>query len=248
MKKKVYLAGPITGIKDDNKPAFKKGAKKLRKLGYEVITPFDIDIPDIPEPIGDFEQAYWNYYMKECLCYLLDNHFDMYIFLEGWQSSNGAYLEFTLGCSMNMVMYDIHDILAGNGERLHDACFIQNSSVKSDSNEPDPTVAKRYNTGKPQLSFNLLCPAVLELEARVWEKGAEKYDAGNWLKGQSAMSSADSLLRHLTSFLAGEDIDPESGLNHLGHIITSAKILANGCINHPEKFDDRPRDEIVKET
>lgn len=97
---------------------------------------------------------------------------------------------------------------------------------------------QRHNEGKPVLSFNLLSREVNEGEARVWEAGAKKYDRGNWLKGQSLTTAADSLLRHITALLNGEDTDPESRLPHVDHIVTSAKILAQS-FHTREDLDDR---------
>lgn len=102
----------------------------------------------------------------------------------------------------------------------------------------DKPKADRFDDNKPMLQYNLLGREVCELEASVWTAGAEKYSPGNWLKGQSTTKAAGSLLRHLTAYLAGEDNDPESGLPHIGHVITSAKILANGQL---KGFDDRSK-------
>lgn len=96
----------------------------------------------------------------------------------------------------------------------------------------------RYNTGKPKLSFNSLSKEVNEGEAAVWEAGSKKYARGNWLKGAPLSACADSVLRHLQALLAGEDLDPESGLPHADHIVCSAKILSHSF--HTRKdLDDR---------
>lgn len=98
--------------------------------------------------------------------------------------------------------------------------------------------AERFNTGKPKLSFNLLSAEANEGEARVWEYGATKYARGNWLKGCPWTEAADSLLRHTSALLNGEDIDPESGLPHADLAHCSAKILAHSY--HTRKdLDDR---------
>lgn len=103
-----------------------------------------------------------------------------------------------------------------------------------------PEKAKRYNSGKPELSYNLYCSDVNELEASIWAKGAEKYEAGNWQKGQSLVKGIDSLQRHVTALLNGEDLDKETGLPHVGHMITCAKIIARAYLKGGE-FDDRVR-------
>lgn len=111
------------------------------------------------------------------------------------------------------------------------------ADVKNDS--PGAQSGERHNTGKPELSFNLLGRAVQEGEARVWEFGAKKYAPGNWLKGMSWTSGSDSLLRHLTALMAGENNDPETGLPHVDHIVCCAKILSHSF--HTRKdLDDRP--------
>lgn len=99
----------------------------------------------------------------------------------------------------------------------------------------------RFNQGKPRLFFNSLGKEVQEGEAAVWTKGAEKYAPGNWLKGMSWSASSDSILRHLTAFLNGEDIDRETGLPHVDHLVCCAKILSNSF--HTRKdLDDRPKE------
>jgi hypothetical protein len=106
----------------------------------------------------------------------------------------------------------------------------------------------RNNQGKPQLDYNLIGWDVLEAEARVWEHGGREYAPGNWLKGTSYREAASSLLRHLTKFMNGEDIDPivptdpthkpGSGCHHIAHVICCAKILLNSSLNRPD-LDDR---------
>lgn len=102
----------------------------------------------------------------------------------------------------------------------------------------DESVASRDNAGKPKLSYCLLGRKLVENKARIWEHGASKYSRGNWLKGRPWTDCADSLLRHLTAFLNGEDIDPDSGLEHVDLIGTSADILINAVHTRPD-LDDR---------
>lgn len=92
---------------------------------------------------------------------------------------------------------------------------------------------------KPE-RYSLLPRPALDQIARIYAYGAEKYSAHNWRLGYEWSKSYDALLRHLTAFWDGEDIDPESGLPHLAsagfHIMT----LLTYMEEHPE-HDDRPK-------
>lgn len=267
-KSKIYISGPVTDLPNDNREAFAK-AKELLEPKYKAISPFDLSIPK-PGKKWDKERI-WNHYMKYCLMRMLDGDISSIYMLNGWEKSAGACAEKELAEVKKWeVLYEkdytpcevdfdvIEKALKENEgkENFPDVDFEaikENVGKNKDETlgtgiDKTPDGALRYNNGKPQLSYNILCPKALEVEARVWEYGAKKYSRGNWLKGQSVMSSTDSLIRHLTAFIAGENDDPETGIPHVGHIITCAKILANGYLNHPDKFDDRPQDKIIKDT
>jgi hypothetical protein len=86
--------------------------------------------------------------------------------------------------------------------------------------------AKRDNQGKPQLSYMLDFPCAMGGLSKVMEFGARKYERNNWKKGQDPKGVVDSLLRHLASWQSGEVLDPESGENHLHHVVANALMLA----------------------
>lgn len=99
-------------------------------------------------------------------------------------------------------------------------------------------LASRYNAGKSPLSMILEARHALEGMAGVLEFGAKKYARGNWHKGLPHADICDSMLRHISAYLSGEDIDPESGKPHVDHIFTNAMFLAEGYRTHPE-LDNR---------
>lgn len=96
--------------------------------------------------------------------------------------------------------------------------------------------AIRHDDGK--LQWHLLPMEALEGAVRVLEAGAKKYSDHNWRKGHKFSQITNSLQRHLNAFQAGEELDPESGLRHVDHLLANAIFLALITREHPEK-DDR---------
>ena len=78
----------------------------------------------------------------------------------------------------------------------------------------------------------------LEVLAKVYGHGAEKYAPHNYRKGYPWSLSIDALWRHLLLFQDGEDLDPESGYPHMAHVAWHALTLVQFMADHPEK-DDR---------
>lgn len=71
--------------------------------------------------------------------------------------------------------------------------------------------------GRKPERFALLPLDVLGEVAKVYAYGAGKYEEHNWRKGYPWDWSMDALMRHLVAWWEGEDLDQESGLNHLAH-------------------------------
>ena len=96
--------------------------------------------------------------------------------------------------------------------------------------------AMRFNTGKRK--WSLVDFDSLEDMVKVLEFGAEKYSPHNWKKGLSTTEICESMIRHLKSYLNGENLDPESGLPHTGHIMCNSMFLSH-MHNFKKEFDDR---------
>ena len=100
----------------------------------------------------------------------------------------------------------------------------------------------RYNEGKRQ--WSLVDFDSFEDMVKVLTFGMEKYDKFNWKKGLPVTEICESMLRHIFAYLQGEDVDPESGINHIGHIQCNAMFLSY-MHNYKKEFDNRFKD--VKE-
>jgi len=61
--------------------------------------------------------------------------------------------------------------------------------------------------------------------AEAFGYGAKKYGKWNYKKGMDWTRLLSATERHLDAFKDGEDIDPESGVNHLGHALADIAML-----------------------
>lgn len=86
----IYISGPMSGLPDNNKPAFHAAAKLLRNLGHMVINPAEIDVPD----------PSWINYMREDIRQMMAA--DIVVLLPGWANSRGAKLERHIAIEIGM--------------------------------------------------------------------------------------------------------------------------------------------------
>ena len=111
-------------------------------------------------------------------------------------------------------------------------------ATKSDRNTPfedAPQRSLRYNTGKPD--YSLIPIAAMQEAAKVLEYGASKYERDNWRRPTHWSVSFACLQRHLAAWQSGEDNDPESGRNHLGHAMCNILQMLDMLENHPEELE-----------
>lgn len=91
MKKKIYIAGPMTGMPDLNFPAFHGEACWLRAMGNEVVNPAEINADS---------SAKWEDCMRADIAQLVTcGRIHM---LSGWEKSRGATLEHHIAVSLGM--------------------------------------------------------------------------------------------------------------------------------------------------
>lgn len=93
--KRVYIAGPMTGLPDFNYPAFHRAADLLRTKGGEVENPAD----NLPPPCGS-----WKGYMLLGIAQLITC--DTVALLPGWSASKGAQIEHQLARDLDLQVLD----------------------------------------------------------------------------------------------------------------------------------------------
>lgn len=103
------------------------------------------------------------------------------------------------------------------------------------------TTGVKFDQGKAQL--DLLSPTWVLGVGQVLTFGAQKYAPNNWRKGIALTRLLASCLRHVFSFIGGEDKDPESGLSHLLHASCCLQFAFELYETMPEKVDDRYKGE-----
>lgn len=100
--KRIYIAGPMTGLPEFNYPAFKAAAERLRALGYDVENP-----AENPEP----HCGSWLGYMRMAIRQL--SQCDGVAMLPGWETSRGARIEHQLAKQLGLMVLPESTILLG---------------------------------------------------------------------------------------------------------------------------------------
>jgi hypothetical protein len=84
----LYLSGPMSGLPENNYPAFHAAAAQLRAAGYTVINPAELGLP----PGLD-----WIDYMRAAITAMMLGKAEALAMLPGWRISEGAVAEWELG-------------------------------------------------------------------------------------------------------------------------------------------------------
>lgn len=108
----IYIAGPMSGIKDWNFPAFFEAERQLEELGYRVINPAHNDgatVHDALESAGPVDRPnnLWSWYMRRDLPHVMEA--DLLCLLPGWQNSKGASLEVHVATAIGIPLMVLRD-------------------------------------------------------------------------------------------------------------------------------------------
>jgi hypothetical protein len=101
--KRLYLGGPMRGYPEHNFPSFHEAATALRKLGYDVVNPAELDeaegiTAETPDSAVDLREAFRRDTSALLTC-------DAIALLPGWSYSKGAQAEKALAEAVDMPVY-----------------------------------------------------------------------------------------------------------------------------------------------
>ena len=116
--KRVYLAGPMTGIPQFNFPKFDRIADGLREKGYVVISPAEMDDPEtramaLASPdgapgSGTSKGETWGDFLARDVKLVADE-VDAVAVMDGWSASRGARLECFVALLCDKPVYAIDE-------------------------------------------------------------------------------------------------------------------------------------------
>jgi hypothetical protein len=89
---KWYLSGKMSGLPQSNVPMFNRVATSLRAQGFDVVSPAELDAVEDRK-----SKKTWGDFLSRDVKVLADGGITGIIFLPGWEDSDGARLEATLG-------------------------------------------------------------------------------------------------------------------------------------------------------
>ena len=129
----------------------------------------------------------------------------------------------------------------------------ESESDQTESDEVRQTSDSGAQKGSKLARYDMIPADALELVAKHYGKGAEKYPPfdnndgygllDNWRRGYAWSLSFAAMMRHAWAFWGGEDIDPETGSPHLAAVVWHALTMMHWSLNDEltKKYDDRPR-------
>jgi len=244
----------MSSIEHYNFPAFEEAADTLREIGYEVISPAEMDKAEGIEPseTGDglSDEAYAEFLARD-IRVIAAADIDAIVVLPGWEASGGAKTEVAFSRALKADVLSYPEL-----EHVHERSPLIRGLVPDDftdcvevfDSEPPGYVygeirVTNEKTGgqkgsKPE-RFDLLPWAELTQVAALYGAGAEKYAPRNWERGYDWHLSFASLMRHAAQFWNGEELDAETKQPHLASVVFHALALMYFTTHHPE-LDDRP--------
>lgn len=246
MTRNVYVAGPMRGLPEFNFPAFNAADDRLTDLGYDVFNPAARDRATGFDPsgmTGHENLTAHGFDLRAALgadTYYIAHHADGILLLDGWENSSGARAELALAAALGLNASEGFDRDGIPTWRPAKDVFAENLGVTptAPSGEVRLTSATGGQKGSKEARFDLIPAGPLTTLARLYGRGALKYDDDNWRKGYDWRLSFAAMQRHAWQFWGGQDTDDETGLPHLASVAWHAFALLEFMQVHPQ-YDSR---------
>jgi len=209
-KMTVYIAGPMSHIPDYNFPAFDEAQEKLESQGYNVLNPAQMDRDSGFDPLKDkFEGQIKEDVIRRDLDAIMS--VDGIVLLPGWEKSTGACAELGIANwrGIQVFFYPSMHPAASNFRQTAHKTIDQPAPGAEKSGLKDSGERRAFESGSVRdTSTGKGSPSLLPILALTkvsqhFEKGAIKYAARNWEKGQPFSAFYDSGYRHLMKFWGG---------------------------------------------
>jgi len=118
---------------------------------------------------------------------------------------------------------------------MSEACKYELDRVKE--SQTATTGGRKFDQGK--LQYGLIPPTALKETVKVLTAGAIKYDKYNWQKVPDAQDRYfDALQRHLWDWKSGQQLDSETGINHLAHAVCNLLFLLERDLYTEEEWKE----------
>lgn len=228
---KLYLSGPMTGLKNFNFEEFNDYAKRLREIGYDVVNPAENDNGSRDKPR--------EFYLRKDIKSMLNA--DGVATLDGHGGSAGALLACNIAQELKIPMH--HVLYWLEHPVVHVLTDVKwkglTFGVHPESAAVETKKGLKFDDDKARM--DLISPSTLDALGIVLGYGAKKYGDRNWEQGINYGRVYAGVQRHLIAWWDRECVDRESELPHLWHALCGIMFLVEyeDEIKYKD-FDDRP--------
>ena|SRR2546430_13401496 len=101
MDSPIYVSGPMAGYDNYNRAFFQRAADGLRELGFHVLSPHEVVLPERPLPT-------YEDYLKADIALLVQAR--TVVTLPGWECSKGARLEVQIAHTVGILVLPLSAI------------------------------------------------------------------------------------------------------------------------------------------
>lgn len=106
----VYLAGPMSGINQNNSDSFRDAAEELRKKGFEVISPVEMDDEiGSDHDSGSLTEPEYQDFLRRDIIRILQENVDALVVLPDWEKSRGVALEVHVARELGRLVFSWPD-------------------------------------------------------------------------------------------------------------------------------------------